>query len=201
MPYTGRRVSEYAKQAYRLANATRPRSLGVPRSSALEEYFRATVLVSALTSKAGEFRKLLKGPISAGTTYLARFISFMSSDADDQIDGLLRRTKPKELGVAVKSTYVLSQSFPTKRSTLFGSILPILLWPLLDDQLSNVEINRKVTLPNVFLFLSQCSTVGMTPYIATALGALIAALHLSRDGVGAETILAVIEFMAATYTY
>ena len=160
------------------------------RSSALEEYFRATVLVSALTSKAGEFRKLLKGPISAGTTYLARFISFMSSDADDQIDGLLRRTKPKELGVAAKLTDVLSQSLPTKRSTLFG--YANLVVAALDDQLSNVEINRKVTLPNVFLSFTV-STVGMTPYIATALGALIAALHRSRDGVGAETILAVIE--------
>ncbi|WP_288409641.1 NACHT domain-containing protein [uncultured Sphingomonas sp.] len=153
-------------------------------SSVFREYFNATMSVSALTSKAGAFRRLLTRPLENARSHIARFVGFLSSDIDSQILEVLNKLGTPELATAVHLTDVVSQGLPLKRSTL-------------DKYALFVSTALKEPLQSVHAGHSPASHCAFCLHLALAakdqlkindLEALMAALHRSRDGIAAGAL-------------
>lgn len=160
------------------------------KDSVLRDFFRATLWVTALASRAGDFRSLLRKPLSSTRTDLASFVAFMSSDVDAQIrEVLLKRTGP-ELATAARLTEVISQGLALRKSTLASYaqlVAEVLAEPLRTAKVTNSDHQSHI----VF-----CFSVAMPPEQSIAdadLETLVAALHRSRDGVGADAIRTLIQ--------
>lgn len=160
------------------------------KDSVLRDFFRATLWVTALASKAGDFRSLLRKPLSSARTNLATFVAFMSSDVDTQIrEVLLKRTGP-ELATAARLTEVISQGLALRKSTLASYA------QLVADVLAEPMRTAKVTNAYHHSHFVFCFSVTMPTELSIAdsdLETLVAALHRSRDGVGAEAIRTLIQ--------
>lgn len=159
-------------------------------SSVLEDYFKATSLVSKLASQAANFRNLLRKPLTAVESQVARFIGFMSSDAGDQIDEILKRSHASELSTAVRLTDVLSQGLTVRPSTLiaYSSYVAATLRETIRasrDVPSSVKSAEPFTLELAF--------AGQSSKFAEECAALLAALHRSRESAGAEALIRFIE--------
>ncbi len=84
------------------------------------EFFLASSWVAALSGRLSSFVEELRRPVSNAKSAMVRFMGFMSSDASETIDRVLRSTKPSELETAVNLTEVLSQRIEISSSTLSG---------------------------------------------------------------------------------
>jgi hypothetical protein len=140
--------------------------------------------VSALTSKAGAFRKLLVRPLSSARSHFARFVGFLSSDIDAQILEVLSKPTGPELAIAVHLTDVVSQGLPLKRSTL--DQYAQFITTVLKRSLQSTYV-RPTRSPHYAFWLS-IAVSNENELRIDDLKALVAALHRSRDGIAAEAV-------------
>jgi hypothetical protein len=159
------------------------------QDAALQGYFQAIVWLSALISKAGEFRQMLKKPVSTAAMHATRFIGFMSSDAGEQIEEILKRASQQELGLAARLTDILSQHLSIKRSTLYEYaqfVAAVLAEPMRYIEPGMIRTDDP---PTRFSFTIRTNKISVP---IEDLAALIAALHRAREGPGAEALLSVL---------
>jgi len=153
------------------------------RSEVVEEFFRAGVTVSSLASRASEFRTLLKKPLGSAASHLARFIGFMSSDAGDRIDDILKSPPADSFPLAVHLTDVLSQGMTIRPS-------------ILDAYATYVAATLDAAVSNTFsVSASENGVSSLTVTRRSSSGLpledivlLLHALHRARDSVSARTL-------------
>lgn len=161
---------------------------------AFEDYFLAITWVSALRSRALEFRRLLGRPLSSARSNLAGLIAFMSSDADGQIDEVLRKLTEPDIATAVRLTDVISQNPALLRSTL--ELYARLITSVLETSFKSAQLNENA--PH-YVFSFSVKVPNRNETLPTELGEFVAALHRSRDGIGAEAVRAAIKSADRSY--
>lgn len=155
------------------------------RSAVVEEFFRAIDTVSSLGSRASQFRALLKKPLDVATSQMARFIGFISSDAGDQIDGVLKSTPADSLPLAVHLTDVLSQGM-----TIKPSILDAYAAYVASTLEAAVKSHASVSSPNPGISSVTLTRRASAEMPLHELVLLLHALHRARDSLSARSLQA-----------